>query len=315
MYARARVFLGLPSMQQAEQHRASAYEEAGSEWLAAVDNDIYAAPASSQGGPGDYDDLDAFVLGAVERPDDPCSVPPTQNASAVDYQPVPAAGDSYAVAQALNPQHQPTITLPERMCNRDHAGINLNVAGVAGHPDRNQDEDGCVTKHLPVTNKGDGNQTYVSLDGNQQTYDGVGRQPGNHASLDGNQRAYSFDSKCTHNSLHKSGSGQRCNRRALLGSPHCDAHTCTAAGCTAGKSSQTSHCATHVYNATCSYRSPTGKICKNGRSTGSTQCANHTCSRPGCVGPKSSRGKHCAQHAAGRPGVTDDAPDDYVVLA
>ena len=58
-------------------------------------------------------------------------------------------GDAYEPAQTLNPDYQPM--LPERMRNRVYAEINLNVAGVPGHPDRQQDEYGYVAMHMPPT--------------------------------------------------------------------------------------------------------------------------------------------------------------------
>ena len=73
---------------------------------------------------------------------------PTYNAQ---QQPGPTVGTdndvTYEPAQMLNPDYEPT--LPERRRNRDYAEINLAVAGVPGHPDRQQDESGYVAMHLP----------------------------------------------------------------------------------------------------------------------------------------------------------------------
>ena len=71
--------------------------------------------------------------------------------------------NAYEPVQTLNPNYEPTPperitlnpnyepTLPERMSNRVYAEINLNVAAIPGHPDRQQDENGYVAMHTPPT--------------------------------------------------------------------------------------------------------------------------------------------------------------------
>ena len=118
--------------------------------------------------------------------------------------------------------------------NRVYAAINESVVGVAGHPGTSRDvaghaavRSGTRVSPVPVATqcqdqrfaemrdqppmpirgpvyhevqmygqapRGTGN--YVSLNGNQHTYSGVGNQAGagNYASLDGNQRAYGSNS-------------------------------------------------------------------------------------------------------------------------
>ena len=85
-------------------------------------------------------------------PDQPDTVTnPTYNAQQQSAPTVSGdVDDAYEVGQTLNPNYQPM--LPERMRNRVYAEINLNVAGVPGHPDRQQDEHGYVAMHMPPTN-------------------------------------------------------------------------------------------------------------------------------------------------------------------
>ena len=104
---------------------------------------------------------------APNQPDNRNTVTnPTHNAQHVQQSAPTVSGDvagTYEPAQTLNPNYEPT--LPERMRNRVCAEINSNVAGIPGHPDRQQDEDGYVAMHLPQT-------TGTSQPaGDQQVYD------------------------------------------------------------------------------------------------------------------------------------------------
>ena len=83
-----------------------------------------------------------------------------------------------------------------------------NVAGIHGHPDRQQDEDGYVAMHLPPTT------------GTSQPA-GVG--------------------KCSY----KSNAGRRCQKKTATVSAQCAMHTCQAAGCSNPKSSRAQGCHQH----------------------------------------------------------------------
>ena len=179
--------------------------------------------------------------------------------------------------------------------------------------------------------------TYVQADPNQPAvYDENG---GTYVQADPNQPAVYDENggsvlipKCTRPT--PSGAGT-CKNNAVRGTLFCKGHTCTAHGCTAGKSGKASACPAHAPGTSateeydvgvvvkCARPSPSGGSCKNNAVRGTLFCNGHTCSAPGCTAGKSGREAACPAHttvgtgaaaigAAAKPPLLQLDSDNYV---
>ena len=177
-----------------------------------------------------------------------------------------AADDSYEVAHPLNPQCQSTLL--ERLSDRAYDEINLNVAGVAGHPDRNQDEHGYIAfagpKGHPNRNQDeDGHTAVVGLAGNPDR-----NRHGESLPADAGQSFLAAEANQTLAvQQHRSDGNQN----------HDEADT--------------------LPPRQCAYLSTGGRICQRRRTPLSRHCAGHTCAINGCAEPKSSKEPFCAAHS------------------
>ena len=140
--------------------------------------------------------------------------------------------------------------------------------------------------------------------------------------------------KCTR----PSPSGGSCRNDAVEGTLFCTGHTCSAPGCTAGKSGREAACPAHTKTGTgddddaygaldssnskmiagggggtsskeggkgskassnkCTRPTPSGGMCKNARAKGSLFCQGHTCPASGCTFSKSAKESECPAHAS-----------------